>query len=140
MSLELCWTCRNPTNQCYKLKLNSVTPCLRNFRVSSSLFHTSCLGSPHQSFLRSTIRSVSCTKTNEKQQEQPKTTYPAAVRLKACGLSHEKLTLSFTVGTSLFRSADAVKVDGWYTSTSVSHLDKVRDRCGFKLGQVRTGL
>ena len=39
-----------------------------------------------------------------------KPTYAAAFRLKACGLSglsSEKLTLSFTLGTSLFRSADS---------------------------------
>ena len=40
-----------------------------------------------------------------------KPTYPAAFRLKACGLSREKLTLSFTLGMSLFCSADAIEVD-----------------------------
>ena len=40
-------------------------------------------------------------------------------------MSREKLTLPFTVGTSVFCSADVFKVDRQYTFTSISHL-----RCG----------
>ena len=94
-----------------KLDLNLVKPFLCNFSLFKP-FPTPSKLRLSSSIVPSSDNSLGFLHENEgKTTTTTKPAYPAALHLKVCGLSLKKLTLPFTVRTSLFSSVDEIKVD-----------------------------